>query len=264
MAVDSNLVMGAVSFFLLSLYAGLAVVSHCYWQYLRKKNASRAPAEARWTLALVDAELGEKHCLDLDTQKFSHRESFCITLSIRSKLEKRASHGRYLTSQEARKIIKAAEAPLRVAHYADEFGSVTLAPLTIITATGEEETLDIEDLQPQVDLVVRRIRDKVVVAGGGMSAAAARISALKLRVLDLAPGESASFDEEMWALRVIKAFCCNTATRSNVRKDFTSPAYTKGVTINQELWVRWYVFFTFFVTEIAFLNCKVSIDRFFL
>ena len=264
MAVDSNLVMGAVSFFLLSLYAGLAVVSHRYWQYLRKKNASRDPAEARWTLALMEAELGEKHCLDLDTQKFSHRESFCITLSIRSKLEKRVSHGRYLTSQEARKIIKAAEAPLRVAHYANEFGSVTLAPLTYITATGEEETLDIEDLQPQVDLVVRRIRDKVVVAGGGMSAAAARISALKLRVLDLAPGESASFDEEMWALRVVKAFCCNTATRSNVRKDFTTPAYTKGETINQELWVRWYVFCTFFVTEIPFLNCKVSIDRFFL
>ena len=158
-------------------------------------------------------------------------------------------------------MIKAAEAP--ISNYADEFGSVTLAPLTIITATGEEETLDIEDLQPQVDLVVRRIRDKVVVAGGGMSAAAARISALKLQVLDLAPGETASFDEEMWAVRVIQAFCCNIATQPNVRKDFTSPAYTKGETINQGLWVRWCVFFTFFVTEIPFLNCKVSIDRFF-
>ena len=62
----SDLPLAALSFLLLTLYSALCALGCRYWRYLLKKNASRPPAEPRWTLALLDATTGFRHNLDLD------------------------------------------------------------------------------------------------------------------------------------------------------------------------------------------------------
>jgi hypothetical protein len=103
----SSLPLAAVAALLLSLYVSLAVVACKYWRYLIQKNATRDPAEPRWTLALVDQDTvgAAVHKLHIDEHAFQPRrpDGAFFAQSVRSQIEGLLSSGAYLGSFDARR-----------------------------------------------------------------------------------------------------------------------------------------------------------------
>ena len=232
---SSNLPLATLCILLVAVYVALSVLGRRYWKYLEQKNATKPPAEPRWTLAVVDEASGEKltYKVDLDTRKFC-LETRQRLPSLRQTIEERAHAGIYLGSRHAKLFIPALENLVSDYKLTRSGPQITLQPDDVgrlysleqlrcyTSATSADDAdavpdleIDLSPLRPQIGQLLQTMLGR----NWSLSEARRQLGQLSLQVVDLAPGEIVK--EEMLVLsqnRVFKALCCNRVAAKNEAK----------------------------------------------
>lgn len=229
---SSNLPLSTLCILLVAVYVALTVLGRKYWLYLAQKNATKPPAEPRWTLALIDDASGEKltYKVDIDTKRFDLETKGWLP-SLRQTIEERAHSGVYLGSRHAKHLIPTLNNLVSDYKLTRSGGQIVLEPdevgglysLEALRCYKSADKADDESAAPDLEIDLAPLRPQIgqllatmLGRNWSLSEAKQQLATLSLQVVELASGEIVS--EEMLVLsqnRVFKALCCNRVAEKN-------------------------------------------------